>query len=250
MRPTSRFLALSVPAVLTSALLAGCAADALGAPAAAEARPAAAPAQPAAGDAPREVAPVPVTAPAGDQPSPVVAPRTPMTPVPPPPPEPAAVARDAGTTARDAVRPRVDGAVGSVGAAAPAPEPAAVAPSGGYAASLVSGVNAERAAAGLPALRSNGCAQAAAQRWAEHLAATGEFAHQDIGAVLRTCSPATAAGENIARSPGGAGEVVSSWMASPGHRANILDAGYTHLGSAAVQMDDGRWVAVHVFLTL
>jgi uncharacterized protein YkwD len=111
-------------------------------------------------------------------------------------------------------------------------------------------VNAERAAAGLPALRSNGCAQAAAQRWAEHLAATGAFAHQDIGAVLRTCAPATAAGENIARSPGDAGEVVASWMASPGHRANILDAGYTHLGSAAVQMDDGRWVAVHVFLTL
>ncbi|MFZ5869037.1 MAG: CAP domain-containing protein, partial [Actinomycetota bacterium] len=123
------------------------------------------------------------------------------------------------------------------------------APAEGYASALVRGVNAERAAAGLGALAPSGCAQAAAQSWAEHLASTGTFQHQDVGAVLSRCS-ARAAGENIARGYDGPDATVAAWMASPGHRANILDPGYTHIGSAAVTGGDGRTYAVHVFLTL
>ncbi|MDI2588982.1 CAP domain-containing protein [Psychrobacillus sp. NEAU-3TGS] len=38
------------------------------------------------------------------------------------------------------------------------------------------------------------------------------------------------AGENIARGQRSAAEVVKSWMASPGHKANILNPSYTHIG--------------------
>ncbi|WP_053365086.1 SafA/ExsA family spore coat assembly protein [Bacillus sp. FJAT-27245] len=38
------------------------------------------------------------------------------------------------------------------------------------------------------------------------------------------------AGENIAAGQTTAAEVVRAWMNSPGHRANILNQGYTHIG--------------------
>ncbi|MFX3623053.1 MAG: CAP domain-containing protein [Ectobacillus sp.] len=40
----------------------------------------------------------------------------------------------------------------------------------------------------------------------------------------------TAAGENIAKGQRSAQQVVDDWMNSPGHRANILNANYTHIG--------------------
>jgi uncharacterized YkwD family protein len=39
-----------------------------------------------------------------------------------------------------------------------------------------------------------------------------------------------AAGENIAMGQRTPQEVVTAWMNSPGHRANILNANFTHLG--------------------
>ena len=38
------------------------------------------------------------------------------------------------------------------------------------------------------------------------------------------------AGENIAKGQRSAGEVVNAWMNSSGHRANILNSSYTHIG--------------------
>jgi uncharacterized protein YkwD len=40
----------------------------------------------------------------------------------------------------------------------------------------------------------------------------------------------TLIGENIARGPESAQEVVAGWMASPGHCANILDARFREMG--------------------
>ncbi|MPN28838.1 hypothetical protein SDC9_176283 [bioreactor metagenome] len=39
-----------------------------------------------------------------------------------------------------------------------------------------------------------------------------------------------AAGENIAMGYSSAAAVVEGWMNSPGHRANILNASFTHIG--------------------
>lgn len=47
---------------------------------------------------------------------------------------------------------------------------------------------------------------------------------RDFGISFRS------AGENIARGYGSPQAVVSAWMNSSGHRANILNAAYTHIG--------------------
>ncbi len=58
-------------------------------------------------------------------------------------------------------------------------------------------------------------------------------------------------GENIALGNfGGSRDLLLAWMASPGHRANILNANYTEIGVAAVQgMYQGQkvWIAAQIF---
>lgn len=128
-------------------------------------------------------------------------------------------------------------------AAPPAPDSA----SADYEAGLLAGVNAERRAAGLAPLSASSCADGYAESWADQLASTGAFSHQDLGPVLSGCG-AGAAAENIARTGGSASSMVGMWMSSPGHRANILNPDLTHVGTAAVPVD-GSWTGVQVFLT-
>ena len=47
------------------------------------------------------------------------------------------------------------------------------------------------------------------------------------------------AGENIARGQKSPKEVVDGWMNSSGHRANILNKSYTHIGVGYVE--NGRY---------
>lgn len=56
---------------------------------------------------------------------------------------------------------------------------------------------------------------------------------RDFGIGYRTC------GENIAWGQRSPEEVVTAWMNSPGHRANILNAGYTKLGVGYAQNERG-----------
>lgn len=44
-----------------------------------------------------------------------------------------------------------------------------------------------------------------------------------------------AAGENIAQGQRTPQQVVQAWMQSPGHRQNILNANYTHIGVGFVE---------------
>ena len=57
---------------------------------------------------------------------------------------------------------------------------------------------------------------------------------KDFGIRYRT------AGENIAMGQRTPSEVVSAWMNSPGHRANILNASYTRIGVGYVS-DGNYW---------
>ena len=97
--------------------------------------------------------------------------------------------------------------------------------------------NAERVRAGLPPLALSPQLTQAAQQYSDVLATDGCFAH--------TCGPVpemtqrdaqagytgwTAVGENIAAGYPSPEAVVSGWMASPGHRANILNPDYRELG--------------------
>lgn len=74
------------------------------------------------------------------------------------------------------------------------------------------------------------------------------FSHtnpDDIGPAQRLTNQGvewTAAGENIARGYPTPGSVMSAWMDSSGHRANILSPYYTHLGVGVhIGGDDGPW---------
>ena len=66
--------------------------------------------------------------------------------------------------------------------------------------------------------------------WSEHLAASGDFEHQNLNVIVRRCDGARSAGENIARGGVSPRTMVRLWMNSPGHRANILQPGFRRLG--------------------
>ena len=146
-------------------------------------------------------------------------------------------------------------------AAAPKPAPPASAPPATAAtdaevvasrlAALVAG---ERASRGLPALTRDARIDAVARDWSRQLASAGlDLAHNpDYAAQV----PAgwTAVGENVAWLDDGgtlsAAEVAQrlhdQWMASPGHRANILGS-YTHLGVGVAHDPRYGWYATQDF---
>ena len=54
------------------------------------------------------------------------------------------------------------------------------------------------------------------------------------------------AGENIAKGYSTPRAVVDAWMKSPGHRANILNSSYTHIGVGYVQ-SGSYWTQMFIF---
>jgi uncharacterized protein YkwD len=91
-------------------------------------------------------------------------------------------------------------------------------------------------------LKSTYCPTWYAARWAGYLARTGAFYHQPMLPMLNGCRASVVA-ENLARGYSTADGVVAGWMASPGHRANILDGRLTRIGVAAVYGRGGWTVA-------
>ena len=107
---------------------------------------------------------------------------------------------------------------------------------------LISLVNQQRAAAGVPTLGAHGGLMSMAQSWSGQMAAqqamvhSSTFCNETFAMGFRRCA------ENIARtgSPSASG-VMNAWMNSAGHRANILSPNLTHIGVGLVQGSDGRW---------
>lgn len=101
--------------------------------------------------------------------------------------------------------------------------------------------NNERQKAGLPALKADSELSAVARKKSEDMLAKNYFSHtsptygspfdmmKQFGITYRT------AGENIAKGQRTPAEVVKAWMESPGHRANILNKDYTHIGVGYVE---------------
>ena len=120
-------------------------------------------------------------------------------------------------------------------------------PAAAYESRILVLVNAERAKHGLRPLSLLGCADTYANSWAGTMARTGTFAHQSLSPIMKSCS-ARAAGENIAYGTVSADQMMTMWMNSPGHRANILNGSYTHIGIGAVKASNGRWYGVQDFV--
>ncbi|KAJ8566385.1 hypothetical protein ON010_g6741 [Phytophthora cinnamomi] len=110
--------------------------------------------------------------------------------------------------------------------------------SGDYYKQMLDAVNAERAKAGLSALCTNSKLQAAAKRHTDDMAKNNYMAHDgaDGSTMSQRVTDAgyawTAVAENVAAGQEDVKSVMESWMNSPGHRANILGADYTMMGTS------------------
>jgi uncharacterized protein YkwD len=95
-----------------------------------------------------------------------------------------------------------------------------------------------------PVRRLDSCVDRLSERWAAHLAATGDFAHRDQRVVLNRCDMHWA-GEDLARGtamrPAGA---VRAWMHSSEHRAVLLKRRADRAGIGVRLDDQGRVVLV------
>jgi hypothetical protein len=87
--------------------------------------------------------------------------------------------------------------------------------------------NASRASNGLPALALNAQLSTVAQAWADQLAAANVLSHNP--ALRGQVSDWSVLGENVGLA-GDVPTVQAAFMASPPHRANILDPRYTQMG--------------------
>ncbi len=108
--------------------------------------------------------------------------------------------------------------------------------------SLISQINAERTSRGKPALAvywdltDDARAQANRMRTQQEI-----FHHPNLGSVTDGWY---ALGENVAAG-GSTGAIVDAWMASSGHRANILNANYNYVGAGVKEDANGvLWVSV------
>lgn len=109
--------------------------------------------------------------------------------------------------------------------------------------------NAERAKAGLKALVLGPKTTAVAQGWADSMARTGVMSHGDTGSRLRPLG-GQSWGENVAEGYKTPAAVMTGWMNSPGHRANILNGKFTTLGVGLAYSGSGRAYWVQDFLQL
>ena len=113
-------------------------------------------------------------------------------------------------------------------------------------AKVVELTNAERAKNGLSALQMDTKLMAAAREKSEDMKTNQYFSHTSptFGSPFDRLKALgisyQSAGENIAKGQKTAEEVVEAWMNSEGHRANILDANFTHIGVGYVK-DGSIW---------
>jgi uncharacterized protein YkwD len=102
-------------------------------------------------------------------------------------------------------------------------------------------LNAQRAAHGLRPVRTNGILRTSARRYAHAMVAGHFFAHVSpggqtlAGRMIRYVRGARgwSYGENLAWGSGSRAtprNIMRAWMASPGHRANILHARWRQIG--------------------
>jgi len=97
-------------------------------------------------------------------------------------------------------------------------------------------LNGERAKAGLPPLRASAAVASVAHHYACELATRPGLSHTGAdGSTLRERLArggvaSSLVAENLAAGQRSADQVVAAWMASPGHRANILRPEVTTMG--------------------
>jgi len=107
--------------------------------------------------------------------------------------------------------------------------------------------NAARKAHGRKPLRAATCPDRLAERWTRHMARTHDFEHQSLDPFFG-CANVHTAGENIAFGFETPRQLVSGWMHSPGHRANILNRHFHRIGVSGWRDTRGRTYATQDFI--
>lgn len=112
-------------------------------------------------------------------------------------------------------------------------------------------VNVERAKAGLPALKTDWELARVAEHKSLDMKNKGYFSHNSptygspFDMIKAYGISYRSAGENIAQGQRSAQQVVTAWMNSSGHRANILNKNYTHIGVGYVA-DGHYWTQMFI----
>jgi uncharacterized protein YkwD len=182
-----------------------------------------------------------------EEPAPEPTPEPEPEPAPEEPADPAEPAPDA--PAPDAPAPDTTVAAPPVAedvAQSPAPvSPAPVASAGMNAesAAVLEILNAERAAAGCQALRADQALVRAAQLHSEDMAANDYMSHTSLdgrgpGERAAAQGYTSWSGENVAKGQRTAEEVMTAWMNSPGHKANIVSCSSVAVG---IGYSGGAW---------
>ena len=133
--------------------------------------------------------------------------------------------------------------VGDTGAA-PALDPA----SDEYREQLIDATNAARAEHGRAPLEADPALNQVATAWSQTQASENRMYHNpDLRSQLPT--GARAWSENVLQNWRNATpqDLVDQWMASPGHRANLLRADHTTMGMGVAVAEDNRLYATQVF---
>lgn len=116
---------------------------------------------------------------------------------------------------------------------------------------MLSMINASRSVNHLGALAEDAQLDSMAQNWAQQLAATRSLTHQNLAAII--VSPSMAGWQRLTENlfEGGGSStnalVENAWMASPGHRANILDPNVNRVGVGVAHDGAGNTYVVADF---
>ncbi|TXS22576.1 CAP domain-containing protein [Streptomyces sp. ms191] len=129
---------------------------------------------------------------------------------------------------------------------APAPTAAPAGRDTAAATEVVRLVNQQRALVGCTPVTADSGLSALADAFSRDMAARGFFDHTDPDGATpwvraQKAGIANMGGENIARGQVDAAAVMQSWMASDGHRANILNCDFKTIGVGVHFADGGPW---------
>ncbi|WP_371482425.1 CAP domain-containing protein [Kitasatospora sp. NBC_00315] len=159
----------------------------------------------------------------------------------------AARATPATTAPTATTPPRSPAAAPHAVPAAGSDTPAGATAAGRFVGRVAELVNEERAKQGCAPLTVNPALQSAAQAHSDDMAARHYFDHADPEGH-HADSRITAAGyrwsrwgENIAQGQQDPAAVMTAWMNSPGHRANILDCDFREIGVGVTLGAGGPW---------
>jgi uncharacterized protein YkwD len=107
--------------------------------------------------------------------------------------------------------------------------------------------NHRREAHGRKPLTAAACPDGFAEPWTRHLATKRVLVHQDLHPML-SCPGTSFAGENIAFGFDSPRALVSAWMHSEGHRANILSRHFHRIGVSGWRATNGTTYATQDFV--